>query len=67
MQNIPNAAPGTVEAGSKKSLKERALGEIQKYVVITVYLWLLFALFSLHKQLVVPGPILPGTNAAATS
>jgi hypothetical protein len=52
MQNIPNAAPATAEAGSKKSLKDRALGEIQKYVVITVYLWLLFALFSLHKQLV---------------
>jgi hypothetical protein len=47
----PKRRSRTVEAGSKKSLKERALGEIQKYVVITVYLWLLFALFSLHKQL----------------
>jgi voltage-gated potassium channel Kch len=28
------------------------LNEFEKYVVITVYLWLLFALFSLHKQLV---------------
>jgi hypothetical protein len=52
MRNIPNAGPGTVEAGSKKNLKARALGKIQKYVVITVYLWLLFALFSLHKKLV---------------
>jgi hypothetical protein len=52
MQNVANAAPGTVEAGSKKSLKERALGELEKYAVITAYLWLLFALFSLHKQLV---------------
>jgi hypothetical protein len=52
MQNVGNAAPGTVEAGSKKSLKERALSELEKYAVITVYLWLLFALFSLHRQLV---------------
>src|SRR5262249_16588208 len=52
MQHVPNAAPRTVEAGSKKSLKERALSELEKYAVITVYLWLLFALFSLHRQLV---------------
>jgi hypothetical protein len=52
MQNVANAAPGTVEANSKKSLKERALGELEKYVVITAYLWLLFALFGLHKQVV---------------
>jgi len=52
MQNVANAAPGTVEAGSKRSLKERALGEFEKYAIITFYLWLLFALFSLHKQLV---------------
>ena len=52
MQNVGNAAPGTVETGSKESLKERALNELEKYAVITVYLWLLFALFSLHRQLV---------------
>jgi hypothetical protein len=52
MQNVGNAAPGTVEAGSKKSLKERALSELEKYAVITVYLWLLFALLSLHRQLI---------------
>jgi hypothetical protein len=52
MQNAANAVPGTVEAGRKKSLKERALSELEKYAVITVYLWLLFALFSLHRQLV---------------
>jgi hypothetical protein len=52
MQNVANAAPGTVATGSKKSLKERALGELEKYTVIALYLWLLFALFSLHKQLV---------------
>ena len=38
MQNAANAVPGAVDAGSKKSLKERALGELEKYVVITVYL-----------------------------
>ena len=52
MQNIENAVPRTAEAGSKKSLKERALSELEKYAVIAVYLWLLFALFSLHRQLV---------------
>ena len=52
MQNVATAARGAVETGGKKSLKERALGELEKYAVITVYLWLLFALFSLHKQLV---------------
>ena len=48
MQNVANAPSGT----AKRSLKERALGELEKYAVITVYLWLLFALFSLHRQLV---------------
>jgi hypothetical protein len=52
MQNVANAAHGTVEAGSKKSLKQGALSELEKYAIITVYLWLLFALFSLHRQLV---------------
>jgi hypothetical protein len=52
MQNVANAAPGTIETGGKKSLKERAVSELEKYAVIAVYLWLLFALFSLHKQLV---------------
>ena len=50
MQNVANAAPGTIETGGKKSLKERALGELEKYAVIAVYLWLLFALFGLHNQ-----------------
>jgi len=52
MQNVANATPGKVETGGNKSLKERAVRELEKYAVITVYLWLLFALFSLHKQLV---------------
>jgi hypothetical protein len=49
---VPNVANSAGEAGGKKSLKERAIGELEKYAVISVYLWLLFSLFSLHKQLV---------------
>jgi hypothetical protein len=52
MPNSENEVPRTVEAGSKKSLKERALSELEKYAVITVYLWLRFALLSLHRELV---------------
>jgi hypothetical protein len=48
MQSLAN----TTEGGGKKSLKERALSELEEYAVITAYLWLLFALFGLHKQLV---------------
>jgi hypothetical protein len=40
------------EGGRKKRLKERAVSELEEYAVITAYLWLLFALFSLHTQLV---------------
>ena len=50
MENVANTAPATT--GGKKSLTERAFRELEKYAVITVYLWLLFALFSLHKRLV---------------
>jgi hypothetical protein len=46
MQNVANT-----EGGGKRSLMERAVSELEKYAVITIYLWLLFALFSLHKQL----------------
>lgn len=48
MQNVTTEAA----AGGKKSLKERAVSELEKFAVIAVYLWLLFALFGLHKQLV---------------
>jgi len=50
MENVANTAPATT--GGKKSLTKRAFGELEKYAIITVYLWLLFALFSLHRQLV---------------
>ena len=51
MHNVTNTAPGAAEAGGKKSLKERAVSELEKYAIISVYLWVLFALFGLHRQL----------------
>jgi hypothetical protein len=47
MENATNTAPEKGEA-RKRNLRERAVGELEKYAIITVYLWLLFALFSLH-------------------
>ena len=52
MKNVANRTSEAEKAGGTKSLKERAVSELEKYAVITVYLWLLFALFSLHRQLV---------------
>lgn len=52
MQNVPNTTRGAAEAGGKRSLKERAVSELERYAVISVYLWVLFVLFSLHRQLV---------------
>jgi hypothetical protein len=49
MQNVANNAPKTIKAG-KKNLRERAVGELERYATITVYLWLLFALFSMHTR-----------------
>ena len=50
MQNVANSSPGATAAGGKKGLKERAVSELEKYAVITVYLWLLFALFGLYRR-----------------
>ena len=52
MPNVANTAADPAGAGDKKSLEERAVSELKEYAVITAYLWLLFALFSLHKELV---------------
>src|SRR5271165_5237539 len=51
MQDVENTAARAAEAGGKKSLKERAVSELEKYAVISAYLWVLFALFGLHRQL----------------
>jgi len=48
MQN----ATGAAAAPQKPSLKDRALDELRHYVVITLYLWLLFAVFSLYKRMI---------------
>jgi hypothetical protein len=52
MQNPANTSPGTAEPSGKRSLKDRAVSELEKYAVISGYLWVLFALFGLHRQLV---------------
>jgi hypothetical protein len=51
MQEVANTPAGSAAVGAKKNLKERAVGELERYAVITFYLWLLFALFGLHRQL----------------
>jgi hypothetical protein len=50
MQDIANPADRATEGGGRKSLKERAVGELEKYAVITFYLWVLFALFGLYRH-----------------
>ena len=37
--------------GGNKNLKARALEETKEYLLITLYLWLLFALFAEYKRL----------------
>lgn len=37
-------------AAGHKSLKARALTEMKEYVTITIYLWVLFALFGFYKK-----------------
>jgi len=36
----------------KSKIKERAVSELKRYLVIVVYLWVLFGLFELHKYAV---------------
>lgn len=40
------------DAGAgKKSLEERAIDELKKFAVITLYLWVLFVLFAAYKRM----------------
>jgi hypothetical protein len=39
------------DGAAKKNLKARALSEMKEYVLITLYLWLLFALFADYKRI----------------
>ena len=50
MQNVAHMAREETGAGGKKSLRERAVGELEKYAVIAAYLWLLFVLFGLYRD-----------------
>ena len=46
MQNGAKTASGASASPKKESLRERALDELKKYTVITLYLWVLFVLFA---------------------
>src|SRR5271154_2972255 len=53
MQNVTGAASAAgAPASERPSLKTRALDELRQYAVITVYLWLLFAVFSLYRRMI---------------
>jgi predicted outer membrane lipoprotein len=52
MQNVRGAPSGAAAAPDKPSLKSRALGELRQYAVITLYLWVLFAVFSLYRRMI---------------
>ncbi len=41
---------GSEKSAGMKSLKARAIGEMKEYLLITLYLWLLFALFAEYKR-----------------
>lgn len=55
-KSAANMIPGAAKA-ERKSLKQRAVSELEKYAVISLYLWVLFALFGLHRQLLQGHPI----------
>ena len=52
MQNMTGAAPATAGASEKPSLKARALDELRQYAIITLYLWVFFALFSFYRRMI---------------
>ena len=52
MQNITGATSPVATAAEKSSLKRRALDELRRYLVITLYLWVMFALFSFYRRLI---------------
>ena len=53
MQNVTGAAPAAVAgAPEKPSLKNRALDELRQYAIITLYLWVFFALFSFYRRMI---------------
>jgi hypothetical protein len=53
MQNVTGGASATGAAAPEKmSLKDRAIDELRQYVVITLYLWVLFAVFSFYRRMI---------------
>jgi hypothetical protein len=38
--------------GQKRSLKDRAVDEVKKAILITLYLWVLLAVFALHRTII---------------
>ena len=52
MQNVTGAASAAAAATEKPSLKSRALDELRQYAIITLYLWVLFAVFSLYRRMI---------------
>jgi hypothetical protein len=53
MQNVTGAAPTAGAAAQEKpSLTARALDELRKYLIITLYLWVFFALFSFYRRMI---------------
>ena len=52
MQNVTGTAAAGAAAPEKPSLKAKALDELRKYLVITLYLWALFGLFSLYRRMI---------------
>ena len=51
MQNGAKTASGASAGTKKESLRARALDELKKYAVITLYLWVLFVLFATYKRM----------------
>jgi len=43
---------------TKAELKERAVNEAKRFVIIFLYLWVLFSLFALHKSIILNEPSL---------
>lgn len=48
MSSEPKAAAG--DGGRRNALGQRMLIEMKKYAIITIYLWVLFALFAAYKR-----------------
>jgi hypothetical protein len=53
MQNVTGAASAAdAAAPATSSLKARALDELRQYAIITLYLWVFFALFSFYRRMI---------------